>query len=615
MTRQTLSDIFDLYEKSLSQTRRRIEERVLTSTAEMKEFHNAFFQKLVVDYRKRFQVEPHRAEIHRELQQRHRASTLKFWAIDGACKQIETSDLVIFYGGAYAVKGSLELQRNPAEVAYHESGPDDDSSLVAYMPLSPEDLNRDDAEARFLIRDSDYVTTSGLDRALMLLAEIYLCYEAANLHDGPHLILWDQSISSVYANATPNTDDLRFTGLQIKDETIWYPELLVGYSKPWNEELGTPSAKAHGLWQRAIAKLYNHPQNEVKLSELVAETGMTADEVRSQTHILWDTDKYGRRGQQADLSTSLVEKTGETLRLRPQYQNAVEKIRRLFETFCKGLFKNKNASLLSYNYIDANGITKPRFLSAEELKFLVALGLRFTFEACWSRGVQFLGIAKDSNSTYFTNHYLGVMRHQRQPGFDFTPRLIPATDRLTTERVPYVQPDLEAPWATAEFDAVFMTLRLKEDPDTGIPDVVGVRGYILMPPNILARSLVQFYLDNKTAMDPSMGHVLFLDRLVHPKRTMPRFDVVKGHSKLGTIKPFVHADNSVANREQEIAIYLLHVVTKNVFPEVIGYPDPLHYADRGAKAVFRMVEPMLRSSEGLNRTNPIHKTLRQNRGG
>jgi len=62
-------------------------------------------------------------------------------------------------------------------------------------------------------------------------------------------------------------------------------------------------------------------------------------------------------------------------------------------------------------------------------------------------------------------------------------------------------------------------------------------------------------------------------------------------------------------------MYLLSVLTRNVFPEVIGYPDPLHHADRGAKSILKMVEPMLRSSERLNRANPIYKTLRQSRDG
>ena len=79
--------------------------------------------------------------------------------------------------------------------------------------------------------------------------------------------------------------------------------------------------------------------------------------------------------------------------------------------------------------------------------------------------------------------------------------------------------------------------------------------------------------------------------------------------------PFLHANNEVEIESKRSTIYLLSVLTRNVFEEVIGYPDPLHHADRGAKAVLAMVEPMLRSSESLNRANPLHRTLRQLRGG
>ena len=116
-------------------------------------------------------------------------------------------------------------------------------------------------------------------------------------------------------------------------------------------------------------------------------------------------------------------------------------------------------------------------------------------------------------------------------------------------------------------------------------------------------------------MEPSMGHVIFVDRLVHPNNIPPRIHIISGDRDLGTVEPFWFRDASVRNREQEYIIYLLSVLTRNVFPEVIGYPDPLHHADRGAKSVLKMVEPMLYSSERLNRANPLHRTLRQLRGG
>jgi hypothetical protein len=161
-----------------------------------------------------------------------------------------------------------------------------------------------------------------------------------------------------------------------------------------------------------------------------------------------------------------------------------------------------------------------------------------------------------------------------------------------------------------------MTLRLRKSRDAKEATIQGVRGNILVSPNVIMKSLVQFHLKRPNGMmEPSMGHVVFVDRLVKADESLPKVPVVDGDKELGTVEPFFVENASVRNIEQEHMIYLLSVLTRNVFPEVIGYPDPLHYADRGAKAVLHMVEPMLFSSEQLNRSNPMHKTLRQLRGG
>ena len=180
VSRSNISDVFNLYDKALSQTRLKLESRVVESTNELELFYNQFLKDHIVKYADLFRNEAFRKEMHRELEQRYRTSTLRFWAIDGACKKIDTSDLAIFYGGAYVVKGQLALQNNPPLLSYHESEPEDDSSLVAYLPLSPEDLTVIDPESRFFVDDSERISASGLDTSLMLLAEIFMCYRGSS---------------------------------------------------------------------------------------------------------------------------------------------------------------------------------------------------------------------------------------------------------------------------------------------------------------------------------------------------------------------------------------------------------------------------------------------------
>jgi hypothetical protein len=615
--RPTLSDKFGLYDRALGQTRGRLEERVVQGTQELVALYEEFLKGHVVHHSKTFRNEAFRREMHRELQQRHRSQTLRFWAIDGACKKVETSDLAIFYGGAYVVKGELGLQENPPVIAYRESEPEDDSSLVAYLPLSPEDLTIIDPQDRFVVNDAERVSLSGLDTQLMLLAEIFLCYRGASTLDRPHMIIWDHSLSSVLANATPNVRDLRFAGAQIGGEPVWYPDLLVGYSKPWNDSLDVPSRKSHRLWERLIAKVYAAPGHRVLLADFAKDAGVTEAHAKSQTKLLWECDKHGKQHENGNPSDALLayDSTVAAVTLNAAYKDAPAKVERLFLHFCQKFFRDKDPTVLMFNYQDENGLTRTRFLSVDELSFLMAVGLRLTFENCWRNGVMLIGVVKDSGSTYYTNHYMGVMRSLGK--FRFTPRLIPATDRLTFERVPLIDDDLEAPWSSTEFDAVFMTLRMRKELGANAATLQGVRGNVLVHPNLIMRSLVQFFLDKgQNGMEPTMGHVIFVDRLVHPAALPPaRWEVTNGDPELGTIAPFVHPHANVQNREQELVLYLLSVLTKNVFPEVIGYPDPLHHADRGAKSVLRLVEPMLRSSERLNRADPIHRTVRQTRGG
>ncbi|HII92745.1 MAG TPA: hypothetical protein HA262_11450 [Methanosarcina sp.] len=550
--------------------------------------------------------------MHLDLQHRHRSSALRFWAVDGACRKIETSDIVIFYGGAYVVKGELGLQVNPPQISYKESEPEDDSSLVAYLPLSPEDLTIIDPEDRFVVNDSERVSLSGLDTSLMLLAEIFLLYRGASSTDHPHLLLWDHSLSSVLANATPNVKKLKFAGTEIAGETIWYPDLLVGYSKPWNKEMDVPSKKAHRLWERAIAKIYQSESKTLDIERFAEDVGLSKSIVESQIKIIWKCDRYGpdREGNPPE---ALVRKEGSLLRLNDQYLNSPEKIERLYLHFCNRFFRDKDPSVLLYIYQDEFGQRRQRFLSSDELSFLLAIGLRLTFEYSWRNEVMLIGVVKDSASSYFTSHYLGVMRFIDE--MKFTPKLIPSTDRLTFERLPFIDESLKGPWTSTEFDGVFMTLRLVKEGNSSKATIQGVRGDVLVQPNLIMRSLVQFLLLKNPPMEPTMGHVIFVDRLVHPFAVPEKVTVVSGNRDLGTVSPFYFPDSKVGNREQELTIYLLSVLTRNVFPEVAGYPDPLHHADRGAKSVLKMVEPMLLSSEKLNRANPIHRTVRQNRGG
>lgn len=57
-------------------------------------------------------------------------------------------------------------------------------------------------------------------------------------------------------------------------------------------------------------------------------------------------------------------------------------------------------------------------------------------------------------------------------------------------------------------------------------------------------------------------------------------------------------------------MYLLSVLTRNHFAEAIGYPDPLHKADWGAKTIGRAVAATIQSSVYFLNSRPLSRTFR-----
>jgi len=145
---------------------------------------------------------------------------------------------------------------------------------------------------------------------------------------------------------------------------------------------------------------------------------------------------------------------------------------------------------------------------------------------------------------------------------------------------------------------------------SGQPFISGVKGEIVAPERLFARSLVQFFL-KRDKPTPLAGHVIFVDRLVYPDWDHQALEHILIETRtLGRIHPLCYRTNDDYNIGQAINMYLLNVLTRNLFPEVIGYPDPLHKADWGAKSVGKRIRGIIASSEFSFRSQPLSRTFR-----
>jgi len=108
-----------------------------------------------------------------------------------------------------------------------------------------------------------------------------------------------------------------------------------------------------------------------------------------------------------------------------------------------------------------------------------------------------------------------------------------------------------------------------------------------------------------------MGHVVFLDRLVYPEWDHQGLEQITIDTKtLGRIQPLCYRTYDDLNIGQMITMYLLTTLTRNHFPEVIGYPDLLHKADWGAKSVGKRIRGIIQSSTFSFRSQPLSRTFR-----
>jgi len=321
-------------------------------------------------------------------------------------------------------------------------------------------------------------------------------------------------------------------------------------------------------------------------------------------------------------STEFASTTGQrfSLDVRESWEFTVA----LFRSICDRLFRRKEPEAMIYRVAGLDGQMREHWLNPNDIDFLTAVGLRALVEACWSQRVMLLGIAKDSASRYFTRNYLGVLKHAvGLPELaDLEVGKLPWTDRMFFEFIAHLVDDLDAPWETCEFDSAFMTLWMAATGDNsgGPPIKLGaVQDHIVAHMGLFGRSLAQYFLCRRKAT-PLMGHVIFVDRLLAPDLDgkMPRLDLSTGtleargvaRHDLGDIRPLGYCAADHENAGQEIASYLLNCLTRNHYPEVIGYPDPLHKADWGAKTLGDQLRATIRSSEACFAARPLSRTFR-----
>ncbi len=593
-----ISRIFNSYKDALQHSQERYENAYLNNARIAFQFYEDFLHQLFVHYGRVFE-NPHIVnQIIAKAEEYFQRRDIYFIAIDGTCSRDPFNDFMVFFAAAYGVKGCIRIESQPPRLRYERWSMDQDVSLVAYVPVpyaEAGDITDAGYKEEFIVDDRSKINLSSIHTRLMQLAEIYLAYQMAKSStlEPPKLILMDLSLSSVLMSTDVGIKNVHLFGCPIGTRRLEKRDGLVVYAHPINSILRVPTAKKYRRWSHLVGLLTENGGKSINLDVLASQTGINKDE--------WIRSLNEPHAQMVvRLQNNQVMPIFD---FRASWFDSV----RLFEDFCDRLFHRRDPESLIYP-IKEGQTTRYRWMSPEDISFLVAIGLRALIETCWERGIMLLSIAKDSSTRYFSRHYIGIMRE-----IGIFPNIqagsLPWTDRVLLESIACQLDDLSAPWAITEFDSVFMTLHVEED-DTGKRYVRGVRGNVVNPERLFARSLAQFF-HKKTKPTPLMGHVIFIDRLIDPQWDSNFLNgPTISNPDLGEIIPIYFGTNESTNYGQAVSVWLLNVLTRNLFPEVIGYPDPLHKADWGAKSVKRRVDRLIKSSETAFRGRPLARLFR-----
>lgn len=597
-----LSKIYTQYQESLLDSQSEFTKRLRGYSRAIDAGYASLLKEFIREFGAGFSSQVNRLDLKSTAERFFGTCDIPFAAIDGSCDKRAAMNFVSFYGGAYGAKGVISLSGPEGKLRYQRWDLTKDVSMVAFVPIPPDAVggvtegSEPDAETPPVLSDSEIAETSSLHTRVMQLAEVYLAYSLARASavDAPRLLMLDNSLSGILGNSSFSPKNTRLAKASFNGESLTLADMHVALAHPFNRSLGVPSTKKFQPHHRLIAEAVwrgkptitpgdcpRFPQNSFN----AAAKYLSNPEIDAGT---WDASK-------------------DTFTFKVDPRRSWTKSIRVFEQVCEALFREKSPTGLLHAI--AGDDSRLEYFTVRDLAFLIGVGIRSLIETSWERRILLVGVVKDSASRFFYRNFLGSVLVVR--GQDPTRHLsVPLSDRSIIELLPNTSHELHAPWGTSEFDSCFMTLH-PERPDPKQPWIV--KGYnhqslgeTTRPERIFLRSLVQFLLtDNGVA-----SHALFLDRLAYPEwDDKDSGSLTLNTGQFGAISP-LYFDSGTPHRLQQLSLYLLSILVRNHFPEALGYPDPLHQADWGAKSMKRRVTGLLESSDIAFRANPLYKTFR-----
>ncbi|MEM3027308.1 MAG: DNA double-strand break repair nuclease NurA [Candidatus Bathyarchaeia archaeon] len=513
------------------------------------------------------------------------SSKVTFAAIDGSQDQRLISGLAVFWGGAYAVMGTVDFTDQGPVVEYATGFTQRSRGVSSCVPIYVDQVQDVDQSVMHLGLAGELTVTSPLTEQavvdnstiaswIMTFSELYLAYRMV-LEEDAKILLLDRSLSATLNSLTYDTSrrsrwelELAILGLEIDGICLDKNDLAYARHYIVNEILGLPPPRGDYL-RYALVLYIQRSGKAMSLQEICEGLGILGkDRVRRAEAYLEKSVKEG-----------YLRKTGSLYEASQRYLGTWNRIRKLVDEIGAQLFEGKGRNPMKIKKGE-----KYEWLTTRDVAFLSLFCFQALIEESWRRKVLLIGITKDTTATDFKAHLAPVCGNEGIWPVDAEGlRAIPSTDRMLLQAMSvFAYDQIPVPWSLIEYDTAFQTI---------VPDFKGRKGYIsggrrnrISRERLFLKSYVQL---DQSAKDPRFrSNVLLIDRLVRPEYDADK--VVRFKQEYGgaeePIEVLLYPDRDATNEVQNLVMVLLSSMGARSIPEVFGHNKPLFIADKIAKA-------------------------------
>ena len=531
---------------------------------------------------------------------------VKFAAIDGTEYSKDVADLVLFFGGAYAVLGEVEFKRDSQPIVSYSSNIfESGRGISACVPIYVNEVSnvdqltfgegKEEEEFSITLEDTEVINNAQISHWMMNFAEYFLAYKMI-VDEGVKILLLDRNLSGDQAGFISKTSrrslwsklaihGLETDGLKLD---VNHLEILRYYILNW--KLNTPSARGDYLKFKIIFTLMR--DGALGLDEICEKLGIT-ENVRKERV---------KRALKSWIDKGVISKENGKYELNENYVNFWDKVKKLVIRIGDNIFLGEDyANVMK---VEKNG--KYYWLTTLDLAFLSLIMLYMLLEKCWERKVLLIGLTKDTSARDFKNHLIPVLQNMgliraKITSEDLTN--LPNTDRMLLQSISILNYEkIKPPWSSIEYDASFATI---------VPvEKNFVRGAIknkISPERIFLKSYIQLTQANR---DPKIrSNVLAMNRLVYPDYDFQENKVLHLVNKYTErihepVDVIVYKSNGVENDLQNLVNVLLVSMTDSSIIEVFGHNKPLFIADKLAKWHVGLFIKIIQSLELWIRGHP-----------